>query len=99
MVARGEGSDTWVKLCVILLIQPPGPSAGRRVNKQTNQVLGNMLRTYELEEKELNLKDPFSSFLSAAAYAIRSTYHTTLEATPAELVFGRNMFLPEQFKA
>ena len=33
------------------------------------------------------------------AYAIRSTYHTTLEATPAELVYGRNMFLPIQFQA
>ena len=61
--------------------------------------MGNMLRTFELEEQELDARDPFSSILSATAYAIRSTYHTTLEATPAELVFGRNMLLPIQFKA
>jgi len=30
---------------------------------------------------------------------LRSTIHTTLEATPAELVFGRDMILPIEFKA
>jgi len=29
--------------------------------------------------------------LNAAAFAIRSTYHTTLKATPGQLVFGRDM--------
>ena len=43
--------------------------------------------------------DPFGSFLSAAAWAIRSTYHTTLEATPGQLVFGRDMLLPIKFQA
>ena len=28
------------------------------------------------------------------AYAIRSTYHTTLQHTPGQLVFGRDMMLP-----
>ena len=67
--------------------------------ERVHQVLGNMLRTMELEEEELDKKRPFEPFLAAAAYSIRSTYHTTLEATPAELVFGRNMLLPIQFKA
>ena len=67
--------------------------------ERVHQVLGNIFRTMELEEEELDKKQPFEPFLAAAAYAIRSTYHTTLEATPAELVFGRNMLLPVQFKA
>ena len=58
-----------------------------------------MLRTMELEEEEMDKPRPFEPFLAAAAYAIRSTVHTTLEATPAELVFGRNMLLPMEFKA
>ena len=77
----------------------PHNPQGNSIIERIHQVLGNMMRTFELEERELDLKDPFSSFLSAAAYAVRSTYHTTLEATPAELVFGRNTFLPVQFKA
>ena len=35
--------------------------------------------------------DPWSGILSAAALAVRSTYHTTLQATPGQLVFGRDL--------
>lgn len=64
-----------------------------------HQVLGDMLRTFELEERELNDNDPWSEFVSATGYAIRCTYHTTLEASPAQLVFGRNMLLPIKLEA
>ncbi len=47
-----------------------------------------MLRTFELDKRELNDADPWAPFLSATAWAIRSTYHTSLDATPGELVFG-----------
>ena len=35
--------------------------------------------------------------LSEVAFTIRSTYHTTLEATPGQLVFGQDMILPVPF--
>jgi hypothetical protein len=35
--------------------------------------------------------------LSSTAYAIRSTFHTTLKATPGQLVFGIDMVLPITF--
>ena len=41
----------------------------------------------------------FEPFLTACPYAIRCTYHTTLQATPGQLVFGRDMILPITFKA
>ena len=66
--------------------------------ERVHQVLANALRTFELEECDLDEHDPWSSFLSAAAYAIRSTYHTTLESTPAQLVYGRDMILPISFQ-
>ena len=62
-------------------------------------MLGDILRTFELTEQELDENDPWSEFLSAAGYAIRCTYHTTLEASPAQLVFGRDMLLPIKIKA
>ena len=43
--------------------------------------------------------DPFGSFLSATAWAIRSTFHTTLQATPGQLVFGRDMLLSLPYRA
>ena len=66
--------------------------------ERVHQVLGNALRTFELENKELDTNDPWGPFLSAAAWAIRSTVHTTLDATPGQLVFGRDMLLPIQLK-
>jgi hypothetical protein len=42
-------------------------------------------------------KDPWGPFLSSAAYAIRITFHTTLKATPGQLVFGRDMVLSIKF--
>jgi hypothetical protein len=52
-----------------------------------------------MQNKTLNEEDPWSSFLAATARAIRSTYHTTLHATPTQLVFGRDMILNIKFKA
>lgn len=67
--------------------------------ERVHQVLGDMLRTFELEERELDEDDPWGEFLSAAGFAIRSTYHTTLESTPSQLVFGRDIILPIKFEA
>ena len=72
---------------------------GNAIIERVHQVLGNSLRTFELEERELDAHNPFEPFLTATAYAIRSTFHTTLKATPGQLVFGRDMLLPIQFKA
>ena len=58
-----------------------------------------MLRTMELEEREVDPSKPFDEALNAAAYAIRCTYHTTLQATPGQLVFGRDMILPIAMRA
>ena len=63
-----------------------------------HQVLGNALQTFELEEKELDKNDPWGHFLSAAAWAILSTVHTTLDATPGQLVFWLAMLLAIQIK-
>ena len=59
--------------------------------ERIHQVLGNMIRTFELEERDINEDDPWTGILNAVAWAVRSTYHTTLRATPGQLVFGRDM--------
>jgi hypothetical protein len=67
--------------------------------ERVHQVLGNMLRTFELEHKEFDEIDPWKGFLSAVAFAIRSTYHTTLQASPGQLVFGRDMIMNTEYIA
>ena len=50
-----------------------------------------MLRTFNLEEKEE--EDPWKGILSAVAFAVRSTIHTTMKKTPGQMVFKRDMIL------
>ena len=75
-------------------------------NPQSNSVvervhltLHNMLRTFDLQVRDMDPLDPWSGYLAAVAFAIRSTYHTTTKATPAELVFGRDMIIERSFEA
>ncbi len=69
------------------------------VVERVHQVLGNMMRTFELQENYLDEDDPFKGLLSAAAFAIRATYHTTLQKSPGQLVFGRDMVFNVQHVA
>jgi transposase InsO family protein len=98
-----EFKDVFRQLCKNYGITPKissdyNPQANSIVER-VHLTLGNMLRSFQLEKQELNASDPWTPFLTAAAFAIRSTYHTVLDATPGEIIFGRDMILPIQFKA
>jgi hypothetical protein len=43
--------------------------------------------------------NPWKGILSATAFAVRSTFHTTLKNTPGQLVFGRDMILNVKHEA
>ena len=45
----------------------------------------------DLDNVQVDLLDPWDDILANVAWAVRSLYHTTLGATPGELVFGRDM--------
>ena len=61
--------------------------------ERVHQVIGNIIRTFELENNYIDEEDPWKGILSATAFAVRSTFHTTLRNTPGQLVFGRDMIL------
>ena len=67
------------------------------VLERIHQTLGNILRT--LDKNNLDEEDPWSGVLAAAMFALRATYHTTTQATPAQLVFGRDAILNTVFQA
>ncbi len=67
--------------------------------ERIHQVIGNMIRTFELQGNYLDEDDPWQGILSAVAFAVRATYHTTLQKTPGQLVFGRDMILNVQHTA
>ena len=66
------------------------PQANAMVER-IHQTLGNLIRSMELQDSYIDEDDPWTGILSAAAFAVRSTYHTTLQKTPGQLVFGRDL--------
>ena len=63
-----------------------------------HQMLGNMLRTKQLEQYTFDAKDPWSYILAKCAWAVCSTVHLILDATPAQLIFGHDMLFDLSFK-
>ena len=67
--------------------------------ERVHLVLADAIQTRKLQNEDLVPHQTFGAILSSAAFAICSTFHTTLQATPAQLVYGRDMLLPIRFKA
>ena len=80
-------------------ITPRNPQANA-ILERIHQTIGNMIRTTRMHSNpDLDMDDPFSGILSAVAFATRATVHTTLGATPSQLVFGRDAILNTNFEA
>lgn len=67
--------------------------------ERVHQTLGNILRTMEIYNQDLDKTNPFGGILAATMFAIRSTYNTTTQATAMQLVFGRDGIFNIPFKA
>jgi hypothetical protein len=62
-------------------------------------VLGNMLRTSELNMAKTVKPSDIDVFIPDAAWAVCSTYHTVLKASPDAAIFGRDMLFDIPFIA
>jgi hypothetical protein len=58
-----------------------------------------MLRTYKLDTAETVKASDIDVFLSNAAWAVCSTYHTVLKASPGAAIFGQDMLFDILFIA
>ncbi len=67
--------------------------------ERVHQVLGQMLCTAELDMVDSVTPDDVDVFLDNAAWAIRSTYHTVLKASPGAAIFGQDMLFDIPFIA
>ena len=59
--------------------------------ERVHQTIGNIIRTFDVQT--IDDKDPWAGILAATMFAVRATYHTTLQASPMQLVFGRDAIL------
>jgi transposase InsO family protein len=76
----------------------PTTSHNPQVNaiiERVHKVVNDVLRSFDLENNHENLEEQednsFDYFLQSTVWSIRSTYHKTLQATPCQLLFGRDM--------
>ena len=53
-----------------------------------HQVLGNLVRTYNLQETYVDDSETWMGILAAAAFSVRYTYHTTKGKSPGQIFFG-----------
>jgi transposase InsO family protein len=67
--------------------------------ERVHQTVGNILRTFRLQNIEVDKDDPWTGILSATMFAMRATVHTTLQLTPMQAVFGRDAILNVQHDA
>ena len=67
--------------------------------ERIHQVCGNMIRTCAISGKADLDEDGWTGVLSAIRYAVCSLVHTTMCATPTQLVLGRDALLNVSFEA
>ena len=62
------------------------------------QVLGNLVRTFNISQAQVDKDDPWTGIVSAADFSIRSTTNRQKVYIPGQLIFGREMILPIKHK-
>jgi hypothetical protein len=67
--------------------------------ERVHQVLGQMLHTAELDMANSVTPNDVDVFLDKPAWAICSTYHTVLKASPGAVIFRRDMLFDILFVA
>jgi transposase InsO family protein len=85
--AKMAKDDYGLKLKPITTRNPQANAIIERVH----QTIGNILRTFNVQT--MDSADPWTGILAATMFAVRATYHTTLQASPMQLVFGRDAIL------
>ena len=65
--------------------------------EQVHQVISSMLCTAEIDMAPSVEPSDIDAFMADAAWAIHSTYHTVLKASPGEAIFGQDMLFDIPF--
>ena len=97
-IIRMLNEDYNVKRKMITMHNPQANSIVERVHKTVHNNLHSQQQMHEEQDFDV-LHEKFAGILSAITKAVNSTVHTTLNATPTQLVFGRDAVLPVTFQA
>ena len=67
------------------------------VLERIHQVISNHVHMFYLQNNYLDEDSPSSGIIGATSFMVQSTYHTTLQSMPVQLVFRRGMILSTPF--
>ena len=62
--------------------------------EQIHQVIGNLVRTFNIQQTYVEKNDPWKEILAAAEFEIFSTTNAKKCYSPVQLIFGCDMILP-----
>jgi transposase InsO family protein len=65
--------------------------------ERVHQTNGNIIQMFSKEN--LDEENPWGGILATKMFAVRATYHTTMQATPMQLVLGCDSILNSKFEA
>eukprot|EP00957_Ditylum_brightwellii_P125854 9593799-Ditylum_brightwellii.AAC.1 len=74
-------NEYWVKKRIITVRNPQVNSIIERIH----QIIGNMIRSFEVHSTDIDDKDPWTGILSAVRVATRATVQIAMQATPMQL--------------
>jgi hypothetical protein len=89
-------------LCAYRVKRKPASIKNPQANailERIHQVLMAMIRTSEIDMADSVAPSDIDAVLTNASWAIRSTYHTVLKASPGAAIFGRDMLFDIPFIA
>ena len=61
--------------------------------ERVHQTIGNIIRTFKIQGMVLDEVSIWDGILATMMFAIRAKVHTTMQHTPAQLVFGRDLIM------
>ena len=64
------------------------------VLERIHQVIGNLVRTFNISHNYINKNDPWTGILAVAEFTISSTNNRPKVYIPGQLLFGCDMILP-----
>ena len=79
--------DYVIQCCPITTSKPQSNDIIERII----QTIGNIIRTFDV--KKIDKDNPWSVILAVTMFGVCDKYHTTLIASPMQLVFGHNTIL------
>ena len=58
--------------------------------ESVHQTIGNIIRTFTIQQMDLDNENPWERILPSTVFAIRSILHTNTQHIPSKLIFGRD---------